>query len=81
LFSRTFWRDTAERALTTAAEALLALWVVAGDDFFNAFTVDYQGALGVALGAAMLSVLKSLAVARATKSGTASPVKAVEYLQ
>ncbi len=53
-----FWKAAAERALRTVAQVLLSLWV--GSGAFNAFSIDVFEALGVALGAALISVLMSI---------------------
>lgn len=54
----TFWAATAERALKTVAQTLLALW---GGTQFNLLTVDWKTALGISTGAGALSILTSLA--------------------
>lgn len=59
MFSLVFWKATAERALKTLAQTMLALWLV-GDKMFNLFDVDWRGALGVGLGAMLISVLTSM---------------------
>ncbi len=59
MFTVTFWTQAAERAVKTAAQALLGLWV--GDTAFNAWSADWSTAGGVAAGALVLSVLSSLA--------------------
>jgi hypothetical protein len=53
-----FWRETAERAVKSAAQALLGLWPL---DQFNVLDADPRLAGGIAAGAAVLSVLTSLA--------------------
>jgi hypothetical protein len=53
-----FWRETAERAVKSAAQALLGLWPL---DQFNVLDADPRLAGGVAAGAAVLSILTSLA--------------------
>jgi hypothetical protein len=53
-----FWRETAERAVKSAAQALLGLWPL---DHFNLLDADPRLAGGIAAGAAVLSVLSSLA--------------------
>lgn len=58
MFTAEFWKAAGERALRTVAQTLLSLWV--GTGVFNAFDVDWLQALGVALGAGVLSVLMSL---------------------
>lgn len=54
----TFWLCTGERALKTIAQTLIALW---GGNQFNILTVDWKAALGVSVGAGVLSVLFSVA--------------------
>jgi hypothetical protein len=54
-----FWRETAERAAKSAAQALLLLW--AGDSAFNVIDADPRLAGGIAAGAAVLSILTSIA--------------------
>jgi Putative lactococcus lactis phage r1t holin len=61
MFTVTFWKQTAERAIKSAAQALLGLWV--GDQAFDAWNADWKKAAGVILGAVVLSVLTSLASA------------------
>jgi hypothetical protein len=74
MLSKTFWLQAFERAVKSAAQALLLLW--GADQFFDAMTVDWQGALGVAAGAAVLSVLTSLVSVPVGQSGSPSMVKA-----
>jgi hypothetical protein len=57
--TRAFWTETAERAVKSAAQSLLLLW--AGDSAFNVVDVDPRLAGGIAAGAAVLSVLTSIA--------------------
>lgn len=66
-----FWLDAAERALKTAAQTLLALW---GTDGLDLLSVSWGPALSVAGGAALLSVLTSIASSRVGDPGTASVV-------
>lgn len=67
MFSRLFWAAAAERAVKTAAQVIVAF---AGADAVNAFSVDYERAAGLALGAAVVSVLTSIV------SAPAGPVEA-----
>ena len=53
-----FWVAAAERAVKSFAQALLLLWVADGG--LDIFSVNYQEALGLGLGAAVLSVLTSI---------------------
>ncbi len=62
-------RDTAERALATAAEATLALW--AADQLSSALSVDWKATAGVAALAAASAVLKALAALKV--NNTVSP--------
>lgn len=70
MFTAKFWQQTAERAIKSAAQALLGLWV--GDTAFDAWNADWKKAGGVALGGAILSVLTSLASAGVSKSDSPS---------
>ena len=67
MFTKVFWKDAVERSVKTMAQTLLTLWLTS-EAVFNILTVDWVQALGVALGAAVLSVLTS--VASAAKAGT-----------
>jgi hypothetical protein len=58
MFTRLFWRGTAERAIKTAAQVLV---VYLGADVFNAFSVHWDRAAGIAAGAAIVSILTSIA--------------------
>ena len=53
-----FWTGALDRALKSAAQTLLLLW--GADQGFNVLAIDWQPALGLAGGAAVLSVLTSL---------------------
>lgn len=73
MFTVTFWKATAERAAKTVAQTLLSLFLV-GDVAFNLFTFSWGPALGVAAGAAVISVLTSLISAKAGPAGSPSLV-------
>lgn len=68
-----FWKAAGERAAKTVAQTMLALWLV-GDVAFNVFDVDWLEALGVGLGAAVLSLLMSVASSTVSPVGTPSLV-------
>lgn len=57
MFTTSFWKQAAERAAKSAAQALLGLWALDG---FNTLNADYKLAFGVATGAAVLSALTSV---------------------
>ena len=67
-----FWRDAAERAVKTFAEAALA---TLGAGALNVVTVDWIGVLSLGAGASVLSLLASVASAGLGTPGTASAVK------
>lgn len=69
LATKVFWLDTAERAIKTVAQTWVTLWLVA-DQVFNILTVDWKQALGVGLGAGVLSVLTSVASAGSGNSAS-----------
>lgn len=68
MLTKSFWIGVADRAVKTAAQTLVTLW--GADQAFNLLEIDLVPALGVAAGAAVLSVLTSLASARVGDEGT-----------
>ena len=60
-----FWKATAERAVSTAAQAALA---GIGTDLVGVLDMDAVGILSLAGGGAILSTLKSIAATAATGS-------------
>lgn len=58
MWTKDFWKAAGERAIRTLAQSLLSLWLAG--DVFNVLNVDWLNALGVSLGAALISVLMSL---------------------
>jgi hypothetical protein len=58
MFTVQFWKGAAERSIKTAAQ-VLATYLAA--DAADVFAVDWRRAVGVAVGAAIVSVLTSLA--------------------
>ena len=65
-----FWTGAADRCIKSFAQALLLLW--GADATFNVLDVSLPGALGVAVGAAVLSLLTSVVSASAGDRGTSS---------
>ena len=58
MYTITFWKDAAERAIRTAAQALLALWAT---DVSGVLAVDWVQAGSVSALAALMSLLMSVA--------------------
>lgn len=67
--SKRFWRDAAERAVRTFAQSTLATLGVGAVDILN---TNWVGALSVGGGAAIVSLLMSLASERIGDPDTAS---------
>ncbi|MDK8451005.1 holin [Corynebacterium mastitidis] len=68
--TRSFWIDTAERAVKTLAQALIAVLAV-GTPIYEIAWVE---ALGIAATAAVISVLTSIASVGVGEPGTAAAV-------
>lgn len=66
MYNLKFWQATAERAVKTLAQALIAL---TGANAANVLTSDLGTNLKVGLGAAILSVLFSIVSAQVGKTG------------
>ena len=66
-----FWLATAERVITTFLQTYLGLYL-AGDVIFNAFEFNWYTALGPALGAAVISLIKCVLAAWVNHSGSPS---------
>jgi hypothetical protein len=69
MFTVKFWKDVAERAIRTAAQALLALWAT---DVSGVLEVDWVQAGSVAALAALTSVLMSIVATGVGDKGTPS---------
>lgn len=67
--SAKFWQDTAERALKTAAQSVLAVFVAG----VTIMSVDWVGTLAIGATAALVSVLTSVASAGRTESASLAP--------
>jgi hypothetical protein len=77
MWTLNFWKDVAERALKTAAQAvILGIGLAEGA---NLFEMDWRAALGFAAGGAVLSFLTSVASAPFGTKGTASLETEVDY--
>ncbi|TCO56806.1 holin [Actinocrispum wychmicini] len=69
MFSTAYLKDLAERALSSFAGGILT---ILGGDAVNAWNIDYKAALGVGLGAAIVSTLKGLTAKGVGDSDTAA---------
>jgi hypothetical protein len=72
LFTVTFWVDTAERAVKTAAQAVILAFGASDSGAGNLFEFDWNSAAGFGLGGAVISVLTSIVSAPFGEPGTAS---------
>lgn len=72
MWTREFWQGVLERALKSLAQCLIGLWL--GDTAFDLIQVDWRHALGLAAGAALLSVLTSIVSAPIGVQGSPSLV-------
>lgn len=68
-FTGAFWTGAIDRATKSFAQSLAVLW---GADGFNLLHVSWPSSLGVAGGAAVLSLLTSLASGTVGDKGTTS---------
>ncbi len=69
MLSKKFWRDAAERALSTAAQSAL---LVLGAGQVNAMSADWEHVAGFAAGGAVLSLLKAIAATQVGAPDSAS---------
>lgn len=72
MWSATFWKSAAERAVKTAGEFGL---VAVGGNVVSAWTLDWMNVAGVMAAGAAVSVLTSLASIAVGDKGTASMVR------
>jgi hypothetical protein len=76
MFTKPFWVATLERTVRQVAGTLLTTWLVLSDTGpLNAFELDWEKGAGIAVGAAIVSVLMSLG-ATAVSSGPSFTPKA-----
>jgi len=71
VYTITFWKDAAERAIRTAAQALLALWAT---DVSGVLAVDWVQAGSVSALAALMSLLMSIAATGTGSQDSASTI-------
>ena len=71
MFTKLFWKDAIERAISTMAQFLL---VIAGADGTGFLTVSFERIMVLSLLGGAASVLKSIVALRATDGNSASLV-------
>ena len=76
MWTKQFWKDTAERAIKTFAQAVVA-GLTAGAT--GILSVDWLTVVSVSALAALVSVLTSVGSAQFSDKGTASLISEVEY--
>jgi len=69
MFTSSFWKSAAERAIKTVAQALIAVLAATTFDWFSA---DWKAIAGTAATAGVLSLLSSIASAGIADKGTPS---------
>lgn len=69
MFTTSFWKSAAERAIKTVAQALIAVLAATTFDWFSA---DWRAIAGTAATAGVLSLLSSIASAGIADKGTPS---------
>lgn len=74
LFTGDFWKAALERAIRAVANTLLSLWLVQGVAF-NVWNADWRQAVGVGLGAGLVSVLLSVVGVKVGPQGSPSWVE------
>lgn len=70
MFTAGFWAGAFDRVIKSFAQALLLLW--GADEGFNLVSVNFGQALGIAAGAAVLSLLTSIVSAPVADRGSTS---------
>lgn len=75
MFTKSFWKQAGERAVKSAAQALIGLVPL---DQFNVLHADPLLAFGVAAGAAVLSVLTSIVTSAVGEPDSPSAVEVTD---
>ena len=71
MFTRAFWKDTAERVIASAAGGVLT---ITGLDLFDVLQADWQAIVGGGLGAGFISLCKALVASKVNDPDSASLV-------
>lgn len=81
MFTTAFWKDTAERAIATFAQVLVAIVTgSAGLDLAGLAGLDWKTALITSLVAAGLAVLKALVASKFGSDGVTPAFVSYEYV-
>ena len=72
MWTGSFWKSAAERAVKTAAQVTVTFL---GADALDLFSVDYERVGGIALGSAVVSLLTSVASSGVADKGSPSLVR------
>lgn len=75
MFTKLFWRDTAERVVSTAAQAAIA--VLTADGVVGVADVDFEAGASIVALAALVSFLKAIVAGKATDESV-SPASLVK---
>lgn len=75
MFTKLFWKDTAERVVSTAAQA--AIGVLTADGVLGVADVDFEAGASIVALAALVSFLKAI-VAGKTTDESVSPASLVK---
>jgi hypothetical protein len=75
-YGRNFWRQAAERAIKTAAQAVAGGFLL--DQPFDIFQLDAARTAGIALGGFLLSIVTSIATAPVGPADNPSVVSRTE---
>jgi hypothetical protein len=73
MWTKSFWRQTLERAIKTFAQSMLL--ALGASKAFNLFLLDWKTLLGFGLGGMVLSVLTSLSSLSIGPAGSPSLVR------
>jgi TRAP-type uncharacterized transport system fused permease subunit len=76
MFTKLFWMDAAERSLKTFFQVFLAIAIE--ENVFNALELDWKQIIGIALGAALVSIATSVVSSTVGKHETASLIDKYE---
>jgi hypothetical protein len=74
MYTLSFWKDAAERAIKTGAQALILFWFADQTALVSALGLDWIGGLGLFASGVLLSLLTSIVSAPINQKGTPSVI-------